>query len=144
MKNILLSIISGLLLAISWPTYGFPLFLFIGFVPLLIAEYNIRNNKYHLLQVFGLAYLTFFIWNVITTWWIYNSSGVGVAVAEIVNSLLMALVFLCYHIVAKRTPFFVSMVFLGCFWMSFEYFHLQWQFSGMNIQVLLEAVFGYG
>lgn len=129
MKNILLSIISGLLLAISWPTYGFPLFLFFGFVPLLIAEHNIRKNKYSKTQVFGLAYLTFFVWNMIATWWIYNSTAIGMAVAEIVNSLLMALVFLLYHIVAKRTSFLISTLFLASFWMSFEYFHLQWQVS---------------
>ncbi|MEB3346927.1 apolipoprotein N-acyltransferase [Aquimarina gracilis] len=129
MKNILLSISSGLLLAISWPTYGFPLFLFFGFVPLLLAEHNIRQNKYSKTLVFGLAYLSFFIWNMITTWWIYNSSAFGMAVAEIVNSLLMTLVFLLYHIVAKRASFLISALFLACLWMSFEYFHLQWQVS---------------
>ncbi len=129
MRNIVLSVISGLLLAVSWPTYGFPLFLFFGFVPLLLAENNIRKNKYSKSQVFGLAYLTFFIWNMIATWWIYNSSAFGMWFAEIVNTLLMTLVFLMYHIVAKRTTFTISSIFLACIWMSFEYFHLQWQFS---------------
>ncbi len=129
MKNILLAILSGLLLAVSWPTYGFPLFLFFGFIPLLLAEYNIRKNKYSKTQLLGLAYLTFFIWNSITTWWIYNSSGIGMAIAILVNSLLMAIVLLMYHIVAKRTTFMISTIFLACFWMGFEYFHLQWQIS---------------
>ncbi len=129
MKNIILSIISGLLLAMSWPTYGFPLFLFFGFVPLLLAEYNVRSAKYSKTQVFGLAYLAFFIWNVSTTWWIYNSSPFGMWFAELVNTLLMTLVFLLFHIVAKRTTFTVGGIFLACIWMSFEYFHLQWQVS---------------
>ena len=30
MKNFLYAILTGTLLAISWPTYGFPLFIFIG------------------------------------------------------------------------------------------------------------------
>ena len=129
MRNIILSIISGLLLAIGWPTYGFPVFLFIGFVPLLLAEYNLRNQKHSKRKVFGLAYLTFFIWNIIATWWIYNSTAAGMWFAEIANTLLMTLVFLVYHIVAKRTTFTIGSIFLMCFWMSFEYFHLQWQFS---------------
>ncbi|MFD2561680.1 apolipoprotein N-acyltransferase [Aquimarina rubra] len=129
MKNILLIVISGLLLAIGWPTYGFPLFLFFGFVPLLITEYKIRHNKNHNIQVFGLSFLTFFIWNTITTWWIYNSTPFGMWFAEIVNSLLMALVFLIYHIIARRASFTIGSVFLVCIWMSFEYLHLQWQFS---------------
>ncbi|MBQ4822821.1 apolipoprotein N-acyltransferase [Aquimarina sp. MMG016] len=129
MKNTLLSILSGLLLAVSWPTYGFPLFLFFGFVPLLLVEYDIRKNKYSKAQVLGFTYLSFFIWNTITTWWIYNSTGVGMAIALLVNSLLMTIVFLLYHIIAKRTSFTISTIFLACFWMAFEYFHLQWQIS---------------
>lgn len=129
MRNIILSITSGLLLAISWPTYGFPLFLFFGFIPLLVAEYNIRSNKFSKSQVFGLAFLTFFIWNMISTWWIYNSTPFGMWFAEIVNSIVMALVFLIYHIVAKRATFTISSLFLVCVWMSFEYLHLQWEFS---------------
>jgi len=101
MKNILLAIVSGLLLAVSWPTYGFPLFLFVGFVPLLLAEYQVRHNRYHKSQVFGLAFLAFFIWNLITTWWIYNSTPFGMWFAEIANTLLMALVFLLYHVIAR-------------------------------------------
>jgi len=129
MRNIILSIISGLILAMGWPTYGFPLFLFFGFVPLLVAEKSIRHNKYSTLKTLGVGYLTFFIWNIITTWWIYNSSAFGAAVAILVNSLLMALVFLVYHLIAKRASFLISTLFLACFWMSFEYFHLQWQVS---------------
>lgn len=129
MKNILLAMLSGAVLAIGWPTYGFPLFLFFGFVPLLVAEYKIRNNKYHKSQVLGLAFLTFFIWNMISTWWIYNSTPFGMWFAELVNSLLMTLVFLIYHIVARRISFMKSSIFLVCIWMSFEYLHLQWQFS---------------
>ncbi|WP_378183646.1 apolipoprotein N-acyltransferase [Aquimarina sp. SS2-1] len=129
MKNILLVIISGILLAIGWPTYGFPLFLFFGFVPLLVTEYKIRNKRHHKIKVFGLSFLTFFIWNMITTWWIYNSTPFGMWFAEIVNSLLMALVFLIYHVVARRSSFNNGSIFLVCIWMSFEYLHLQWQFS---------------
>jgi len=121
MKNILLALLSGAVLAIGWPTYGFPLFLFFGFVPLLVAEYKVRTNKYHKSQVFGLAFLTFFIWNMITTWWIYNSTPFGMWFAELVNSLLMTLVFLIYHIIARRISFTKSLIFLVCIWMSFEY-----------------------
>ncbi|WP_025743602.1 apolipoprotein N-acyltransferase [Aquimarina pacifica] len=129
MKNTLLAVLSGLLLGLSWPTYGFPLLLFFGFIPLLLAEHNVRTNRFSKTQVFGLAYLTFFIWNLIASWWIYNSTVLGMCIAVFVNSLLMAIVFLIYHIIAKRTTFTLSTLFLACFWMGFEYFHLQWQVS---------------
>ncbi|MFI2743761.1 apolipoprotein N-acyltransferase [Zhouia sp. PK063] len=127
----LLAVLSGILFSISWPTYGFPLFIFIAFVPLLLAEYTIRNSeiKRKGRKTFLTAYLTFFIWNFITTWWIYNATAGGMLFAVIVNSLLMTIVFWLYHIVAKRLPSKIHLVFLPAIWMAFEKFHLNWDFS---------------
>jgi apolipoprotein N-acyltransferase len=44
-KNILLAILSGVLFSIAWPTYGFPLFLFFAFVPLLLIEEDFIKTK---------------------------------------------------------------------------------------------------
>ncbi len=131
MKNLLYAILSGLLLAFAWPTYGSPLLLFFAFVPLLYAEFKVRNSKKKHIKwkVFGLAYLSFFLWNLITTYWLYFSTAFGGAFAVLVNSLLMALVFLLYHIVAKRTGFSAASAFLISIWMVFEKLHLAWEFS---------------
>lgn len=131
MKNILYALLSGILLALSWPTYGFPLLLFFAFVPLLFAEHTIRINQAHnrKLKVFGLSYLTFFIWNLVTTYWLYFSTPFGGIFAITVNSLLMAIVFLIFHIVAKRVNFKASASFLITIWIAFEYLHLNWEFS---------------
>jgi len=71
MKNLLYAILSGLLLALAWPTYGFPLLIFFAFVPLLFAEFRLRDakSKHIKLKVLGLAYISFFLWNLITTYW---------------------------------------------------------------------------
>ncbi len=131
MKNFLYALLSGILLALAWPTYGFPLFIFFAFIPLFLAEFLVRNysKKRKKLKVFALAYLSFFIWNLITTYWIYFSTPFGGAFAILVNSLLMALVFLLYHIVAKRTGFSAASAFLVSIWMVFEKIHLNWDFS---------------
>ncbi|HKL36479.1 MAG TPA: hypothetical protein VJ899_09345, partial [Salegentibacter sp.] len=131
MKNLIYAISSGLLLALAWPTYGFPLLLFFSFVPLLYAEFKVRNSekKYIKWKVFGLAYLSFFIWNLITTYWLYFSTPFGGAFAVLVNSLLMAMVFMLYHLVAKRTGFSAASAFLISIWMVFEKLHLAWEFS---------------
>ncbi|KRG28409.1 apolipoprotein N-acyltransferase [Salegentibacter mishustinae] len=131
MKNLIYAISSGLLLALAWPTYGFPLLLFFAFVPLLYAEFKVRNSekKFIKWKVFGLAYLSFFLWNLITTYWIYFSTAFGGAFAILVNSLLMAFVFMLYHIVAKRTGFSAASAFLISIWMVFEKLHLAWEFS---------------
>ncbi|MDT0643022.1 apolipoprotein N-acyltransferase [Zunongwangia sp. F363] len=131
MKQLALTVLSGLLLAMGWPTYGFPFLLFIAFVPLLFAEFQIRNfsKKSIKLKVFGTAYLTFFIWNLITTYWIWFSTPFGGVFAILANSLLMSIAFLIYHIVAKRTGFSAAATFLVSFWMVFEQLHLNWDFS---------------
>ncbi|MEY8848367.1 apolipoprotein N-acyltransferase [Psychroserpens sp. XS_ASV72] len=131
MNRILLAISSGLLFALGWPTYGFPLLLFFAFVPLLIAEQNIRQSetKRKGLKVFGLAYLTFVLWNLITTSWLVYASVFGAAFAVFVNSALMALLFLIYHKYAKRISTNRALLFLVALWISFEKLHLNWEFS---------------
>jgi len=130
-KNIFLTILSGLLLGLSWPTYGFALLLFIGFVPLLFVEYNIRKNnvKNSGLKLFGLTFLSFLIFNAITTWWLWYATSFGMFFAFIENSLLMTIVFFTYHKVALKTKESLALFFLIVFWISFEKFHLTWDFS---------------
>ncbi|MBW2961829.1 apolipoprotein N-acyltransferase [Mesonia aestuariivivens] len=130
MKNFILALSSGLLLAAGWPTYGFPLFLFFAFVPLLLAEFNIRQHHTKSAgKIFLLAYLSFFLWNIITTNWIYFSTAFGMWFAILVNSLLMTLVFFIYHKIAKKVNFTAGATFLICLWMCFEKLHLNWEFS---------------
>ncbi len=129
-RNILWSLCTGGLLALAWPTYGFPLLLFIGFVPLLYVETRIREHKYHKSLIFGLAFLSFFVWNISTVWWLIKLPiGYVVWFATVVNAILMALLLLLYHIVARKTTFSLSTLFLVCLWMGFEYLHLHWEFS---------------
>jgi len=131
MKNLLYALLSGILLALAWPTYGFPALLFFAFVPLLYAEFKIRNSqtKYSKTKILGLSYLSFFIWNLITTYWLSYSTPFGGSFAVLMNSLLMALVFLLYHIVAKRSDFKAASAFLISIWIVFEKIHLSWEFS---------------
>lgn len=129
MKNIALAILSGLLFAISWPTYGFPLFLFVAFVPLLLLEKQNRDSKNSTRKIFGLSYLTFLLFNAVTTWWIYYATPFGMFFAILANTLLMTLVFVTYHIVAKKISQKLSLWVLVCLWLGFEKFHLNWEFS---------------
>ncbi len=131
MKNLLYAILTGILLAAAWPTFGFPLLLFAAFVPLMYAEFKIRNSqkKYSKLKVFAASYLSFFLWNLLTTYWLYFSTPFGGSFAILVNSLLMAGIFLLYHIVAKRSDFRAASAFFIAIWIVFEKVHLGWEFS---------------
>ncbi len=127
-----MAILSGLLLSVSWPVSGFPFLLFIAFVPLLYIEDFIAKNKHNFIKssVFFYSYITFFIWNLLTTWWIYYSTFFGAVMAVVCNALFMAIVFHLYHLV-RRTIFKSRGAFnvLILFWITFEYLHLSWDLS---------------
>lgn len=131
MKNLLLSILSGLLLAFAWPTYGFVVFIFVAFVPLLFVVNNLVESKTKspYWKLLGFSYLSFFLWNFISTSWLYYASGFGMAFAVLVNSLLMSLVVLLYLLVSKRSPWLAGSSFFIAIWLCFEYLHLHWEFS---------------
>ncbi|HEX7871257.1 MAG TPA: apolipoprotein N-acyltransferase [Chryseobacterium sp.] len=139
MKYVLLTLISAMLLSVSWPTYGIPFFIFFALVPLLIMEHDVSKfSKYNRKSwvVFGLSYLCFVIWNVVTTGWLYGSknpdgshSMMAVLFPVLVNSFLYSLIFQCYHWYKNAQGTYWGMAFLVAIWMSFEKFHLNWQLT---------------
>lgn len=124
----LLSILSGVLLTISFPFTGslFPL-AFVALVPLLIAEHSIYKQKLRKGKVFIHAYITFFIYNVGATWWIWNSSEGGAYMAFLANSLLMSTVFFAYHLTKRHLGRNTGFVTFFLYWLGFEYVHTFWE-----------------
>ncbi|WP_175621069.1 apolipoprotein N-acyltransferase [Chryseobacterium schmidteae] len=139
MKYVLLTLISAMLLSVSWPTYGVPFFIFFALVPLLMMEHGVSkfsNYNRKSWVVFGLSYLCFVIWNVVTTGWLYGSknpdgshSMMAVLFPVLVNSFLYSLVFQCYHWYKNAQGTYWGMAFLVALWMSFEKFHLNWELT---------------
>ena len=139
MKYIILAAISALFFSVSWPTYGVPFFIFFAFVPLLLMEQEI--SKFSKIKrkgwaVFGLSYFTFFIWNLVTTGWLYyaknpdgSNSLLAVAIPLFANSLLMSSTFQLYHWYKKVRGTYFGLVFFVAIWLSFERFHLSWEFT---------------
>jgi apolipoprotein N-acyltransferase len=129
---LLLSILAGLLFAFSWPeTGGLTCLIFLAFVPLLMVEDRVAANpeKYRSRQLFFYSYITFFLWNLITTWWVKNASFGGAVMAIVFNALFMSVVFQMYHILRKKTKGQGSVLILASFWMAFEYLHLRWDLT---------------
>ncbi len=129
MRNFILSVLSGVLLYFSWPSQGFPLLLFIAFVPILLVEYHITNSpcKRKHIKVFAWSYLSFFIWNFFVSWWLHYSSVGGALMAIFANTLLMSLVFISYRYIKNKLGYKLGLIFLVCFWFTFEKLHLEWE-----------------
>lgn len=128
---ILLSIFSGFLLFAGWPTSDLTFTLFIGWVPLFFIEEAVikSGSKKTNLVVFGCSYLAFFIWNVLTTWWIWNASAGGAVMAIVCNALLMCIPFLLFHITKRNLGNMIGYFSLIIYWLAFEYIHLRWELT---------------
>ena len=131
MKNLFLAILSGLLFAFSWPEIGvFPI-LFFAFIPLLIVEEKLKNSndKKKGRIFFWLSFLAFFIFNAITTYWIYHATLFGAIAAFLVNATLMATAFYLFHKIRETTNNRLGYLAFIVLWISMEYLHLNWELS---------------
>ncbi len=124
-RTISLALLSGLLLSLAWPTNGFPFLLFFAFVPLLLMEQEIHKRQ----SVFLLSLFAFLVWNTLTTFWIVNATWIGVIMAVLINSLLMASAFTLFSWVKSRLGQKRGWWAFICVWLSFEYLHFNWDLS---------------
>ena len=143
-----LSILSGLLFAFAWYPHGFPLISFIAIVPLLwLSDSSLKEGKRN---AFGrgilLFYPAFFVFNLITTYWIAYCTLPGAAAAVILNALLQTFVMAAWH--ACRKPIknhIIQAILLISFWISFEYLHLNWDLTWpwLNLGNVFAAIPGF-
>jgi hypothetical protein len=139
-----LSISSGVLAGLSWYKYTF-WFIFLAFVPLLAIEKHIADNssKYRrpAWKLWQFTYLSMLIWNVVATWWIWNSTQGGSIAAFIANAALMTLPVMFFYWIKKYSKDrFGYLAFLAC-WIAFEYVHLHWALSW--VWLLIGNPFGF-
>ena len=124
MRNIIMAILTGGLLTAAWPTWGIAPLAFIGFVPLLLLENRAAQGEK--MRLFWLSYLAFLIWNVATTWWIWNATPAAIA-AWVLNALFMTIVFIAFHLTKKKVynkP--LGNLILIPYWLAFEYLTYLW------------------
>jgi apolipoprotein N-acyltransferase len=130
-QKVCATLISALLLSVGWYEWGSGLFLLVAFIPLLYIEDSIsqENRKGKNGQVFLYASLTFFLWNILTTWWIKNASFFGLAAAVLVTTLLMSTAFLLFSIIksiwGRRIGYFGLIV----FWIMYEFAYTHGEFA---------------
>jgi len=126
-----LSLLSGLLLSISW-IKPFTCFIFIAWIPLLMLEEHYASStplRRRRLKLTGYSYLAFFTWNICVTWWVVYASLGGAAMAFICNSLLMCMVFMIWHNIKKRIHKPWTIWLLVPLWLAWEYGHTLWDLT---------------
>ena len=96
----ILSLISGLLLAVPYIYPHCGLVSLVAFLPLLAAERIATENG---IRHFGLCYYSgFLLWNIVATWWIWYATPAGTVAAIILNSRQLAVVFRLFRFLRKR------------------------------------------
>ena len=126
-----LAVLSGLLIAAAWPVRGLAPLAFVAFVPLLYLQDKIGDKENpEKGSIFGLSFITFLIWNALTTWWVWKTTAVGTIAMILLNSIFMTCVFWAYHFVKTRLydnkkGYYLLIIFV----LAFEYLHLNWQLN---------------
>ncbi|MCE2772160.1 MAG: apolipoprotein N-acyltransferase [Bacteroidetes bacterium] len=129
-KLLFLSLSAAFLLIVSWPHFGFSPLIFMAWIPLLLLEQHIiTDTRFKSKHLFLYSYLTFFLWNLGTTWWIYYASAGGAAMAILCNALLMAFTFQIYHLLRKKINKTWNVILIIPVWIAFEYLHLDWDLT---------------
>ncbi len=123
-RALIYSVLSGVLLSLSWPEKGLPLLIFIAWIPLFYLSDLYYEGK--IKRVFPYFYLTFLIFNLLVTYWIYFATPAGAVFAVLTNALLMSLVVWFWHRSRKKLPPSMSWPFLVSLWMAFEFMHYRW------------------
>lgn len=123
---VLIAFLCAVLLSVAWPPLPFNFIIFFALVPLLRIEEQVNNYPSAGSRLFGLTYITFFTWNVLTTWWVWFASPGGAVLAIVLNSLLMTIPFFLYHKIKIHFGKHIGYAALCALWVAFEYSHMNW------------------
>ena len=119
-----LALLSALLLSCGWMTVsGFTLL--IALIPLLAISNSYGNSWAEAGKMALWATLTFILWHVACTWWVWNAAAIGTIAASIVGSWWCLLPFMLFHIVSKRMPKGVAYILLITAWIACEYIYIK-------------------
>jgi len=134
-RLILLALLSGLLFSIPFFQWGTGLLLMVAFVPLLFVEDEIASRKRKHARkdrkgsVLAYALLTFAVFVLLTTWWIYWATWTGPIASVIVNGGYMTLTFLVFHRVRRKLGDRLGYASLVIFWLAFEFLYIRAQIN---------------
>ncbi|HKI77722.1 MAG TPA: apolipoprotein N-acyltransferase [Ignavibacteriaceae bacterium] len=128
-KERMLLVLSGVLLGISFPPFPFPfqLFMFVGLVPYL---YVLEKRK-TLAEINRATYLTFFVFSLITVYWVGSWQGgtdpflmIAGGVLIFFNPLLFLIPSTLYYITKRLFNKNFALLAFPFFWITYEYFYM--------------------
>lgn len=123
----MLALASSLLLSIPYIVPHTGLVSLVALVPLFLAEQLAHNSgKKHFFHV---AYTSFLVWNLITTFWVWFATPPGAVAAFLLNTLQMAFLFTLFRWMRKFTNGFLPYIFFCIIWLAWEHSYQNWQIT---------------
>ena len=122
-----LSVLSAIFFSVPWllPYCGW--LLLIAWIPIFYVEFDFTERR---AKGGGKYYaLTFFLWNLFTTYWICKATLWGGVVAVIGNSFQMFLLFALFRVVKRKVGAKIGYLFLTVLWIAWEYFYFDAEMS---------------
>jgi apolipoprotein N-acyltransferase len=127
LKLWMLGITSALLLSIPYIIPHTGLVMLVAFIPLFTAEYIAALNKKKNFWI--IYYCAFFIWNILTTYWVFKATPAGAVAAIILNALQMSIIFRLFRWFRKiATGIFPYIIFM-LMWVGWEHIYYDVQVS---------------
>ena len=109
---------SALLLSIPFLVPGTGPVMLVAFLPLLYLERRMTQEGRP--RFFLYAWLSFSLWNFITTFWVCNATMGGGIFTGFANAFKMALIFQLFHWSKKRLRGVLPYLFLAAMWLAWE------------------------
>lgn len=130
MQYFLVSTLGAFLLYLGFPTISWTALMFIGFVPFLYIEHRLsQSDKPRKRALFAYTYHGLLLWNILSTFWVANTSFIPSIFAFTLNALFMTVPFLLMHQVGKKMGTHLKLWAFIAFWLAFEWGHLRWEIS---------------
>jgi len=126
-KYIGLSVLSTVLLVLPWRLPAAGWLLLFAFVPLFWIEADFAENRAK--GCWKYYALTFLLWNLFTTYWIYKATLWGGVFAVLANAFLTFCVFALFRWAKKRSGPKIGYIFLIALWIAWEYFYFDAEIS---------------
>ena len=125
-----LAILFAALLSVAFTFEGFGFLALVAFAPLFLMDRLIDRN--HVRNAWWYYFGAFLAFNVGATWWIWNVSPAGCIAALLINTLEMALIFLCFRIfkrICKKGRNWLPYLFFTALWLAWEHLYFNIELS---------------
>lgn len=123
----ILSAVSAVLMSIPFLVPHCGWVMLFAMVPLLCADKIAYDNK--IKAFWWICYLSFVLWNFITTWWVCNATVGGGIFASTANALQMWVIWALYRLSRRRFKGMLPYIFFAAMWIAWERFYFDAEIS---------------